>query len=366
MHRVIAVIAVTLLWTCIGAVSTSYAAPRSFATLALHTVALPSSHPDKVMLMAIALAGDRLVSVGENGTVALSDDHGKVWRNATSVPVSVTLTNVAFATATRGWAIGHQGVVLRTDDGGQTWIKQADGVSLAQASIVYWTRAIAAGGVNHEVELEHAQALLEDGPEKPLLAMRVDDEENLTVVGAFGIAFQSSNGGATWEPVTALENEGHLHLYGVTRMHDRLLMAGEQGLLLDSARVVPAGYEGSFFGIVSDGQSGLFAYGLRGNIAVSLNDAHHWQVEQAGAAALTCGLLLRSGQVLLCNQAGQVFVRDAAVEAFKVVDWQARAPLTGAVQLPDGDVVFSSLAGITRIPFSALFVQPPQLVGASQ
>ncbi|MBI5444053.1 MAG: glycosyl hydrolase, partial [Deltaproteobacteria bacterium] len=84
--------------------------------------------------LAVARAGKRLVSVGERGTVLLSDDDGRTWRQA-KVPVSLTLTCVCFASERSGWAAGHSGVVLRTSDGGETWVKQLDGRQAAQIEL---------------------------------------------------------------------------------------------------------------------------------------------------------------------------------------------------------------------------------------
>ena len=84
--------------------------------------AAPSRLADRSMMLAVARAGDRLVTVGERGRVLLSDDSGKTWRQAESVPVSVTLTAVTFADARSGWATGHAGVVLHTVDAGNTYL----------------------------------------------------------------------------------------------------------------------------------------------------------------------------------------------------------------------------------------------------
>jgi len=48
------------------------------------------------MILASTLAGQRIVAVGERGTVLLSDDAGKTFRQAKQVPISATLTSVYF------------------------------------------------------------------------------------------------------------------------------------------------------------------------------------------------------------------------------------------------------------------------------
>ncbi|MFU0418243.1 WD40/YVTN/BNR-like repeat-containing protein, partial [Acinetobacter baumannii] len=76
------------------------------------------------MLLDATRAGKRVVAVGEHGIVLLSDDEGKTYRQARTVPVSATLSAVSFADEKHGWAVGQWGVILATSDGGETWVKQ--------------------------------------------------------------------------------------------------------------------------------------------------------------------------------------------------------------------------------------------------
>ena len=99
-----------------------------------HLTEMPAMHiknAEHSVQLAVARAGDRLVSVGEQGIVLLSDDNGQSWNQAQHVPVSVTLTDVEFVSDTEGWAVGHSGVVLRTDTAGQQWEKTMTGQEVA-------------------------------------------------------------------------------------------------------------------------------------------------------------------------------------------------------------------------------------------
>jgi Uncharacterized protein related to plant photosystem II stability/assembly factor len=80
--------------------------------------AVYSKVPSRVPLLAISRAGNRLISAGARGHILYSDDGGSSWRQA-EVPVSSDLTAVRFATPQDGWAVGHDGVVLHSADGGQ-------------------------------------------------------------------------------------------------------------------------------------------------------------------------------------------------------------------------------------------------------
>ena len=100
----------------------------------LSTPAMHVTPTQKTVLIDLARAGERLVAVGERGLVLLSDDHGQSWRQA-AVPVSVSLSAVQFVDAHSGWAIGHAGVVLATRDGGESWVVQLDGRRAAQIEL---------------------------------------------------------------------------------------------------------------------------------------------------------------------------------------------------------------------------------------
>src|SRR5213076_2189490 len=92
------------------------------------------------------------------------------------------------------------------------------------------------------------------------------------VVGAYGLAFATDDGGAHWQPMMArLPNSKGLHLYGVRAQGDSIVIAGEQGLLLRSTdgganfAAVASPYKGSFFGLLAARSGTLIAYGLRGH-----------------------------------------------------------------------------------------------------
>ena len=72
------------------------------------------------LLLDIARAGDRLVAVGERGHVLLSDDDGETWKQV-QVPTRTMLTAVHFLDDKLGFAVGHDAVILRTEDGGSIW-----------------------------------------------------------------------------------------------------------------------------------------------------------------------------------------------------------------------------------------------------
>jgi photosystem II stability/assembly factor-like uncharacterized protein len=61
-------------------------------------------------------------AVGSNGVVLGTQDGGTSWRSLTSFVTSgYNLDDVHFANANQGWAVGDRGRIVRSTDGGQTW-----------------------------------------------------------------------------------------------------------------------------------------------------------------------------------------------------------------------------------------------------
>ena len=65
-------------------------------------------------------------AVGENGTIVHSSNGGNTWAAQSSGLVS-PLNDVFFATEKKGWIVGDQGKILFTNNSGSTWTTQASG-----------------------------------------------------------------------------------------------------------------------------------------------------------------------------------------------------------------------------------------------
>jgi photosystem II stability/assembly factor-like uncharacterized protein len=72
-------------------------------------------------------SGDRAVAVGEKGLIRVSDDAGVSWRppNSDEFPSVFTfMRDLGFERGhDLGFIVGQQGMVLRTKDGGRTWVQ---------------------------------------------------------------------------------------------------------------------------------------------------------------------------------------------------------------------------------------------------
>lgn len=320
------------------------------------------------LFLAVTRAGPRLVAVGERGFVLLSDDGGRQWRQAREVPVSVTLTNVQFVSAEVGWAVGHGGVVLHSRDGGERWTRQLDGVQAAALVLADAQAALAAAGGDEARQqaaqrlVREAGGLVADGPDKPLLGLHFEDERHGRVVGAYGLALATDDGGASWYSlVTRIDNRGGKHLYDIRRAGDEFVIAGEQGTLLRAdARgghfaAVATPYAGTWFGTLAGAGGDLVAYGLRGNVYRRGEGWTSWEKVDAGApVTLTAGLALADGSLVLADATGRVLRSRDGGRHFSALAAGAARSFTGMAQAGDGALVLSGPGGMTRIEPVAL------------
>ncbi|CAD5378386.1 Glycosyl hydrolase [Pseudomonas sp. OF001] len=360
LRRRSALAAAILSLTCLSAVAQA-AGPTSVPDL-LDLPARESARALHSLQLAVTRAGNRLVAVGERGTVLLSDDAGRSWRQSTSVPVSVALTDVHFVSATHGWAVGHSGVVLASADGGETWQRQLDGNQAALTIRDDAKRRADAGEEGAAAALRSAEYLVADGPDKPFLGVRFRDELRGYVVGAYGIALQTVDGGKSWQSLVGqIPNPRGKHLYQIQIDGSSLLIAGEQGALLRSVdggasfAEIRTPYSGTFFGALELGGDALLAFGLRGNAWRSEDGGASWQQVRLGQpVTVSAGRRLQDGSVLLADESGRLLRSTDGARSFVALAVQPGTGLTGIAEAADGALILSSARGLSRVEPDAL------------
>lgn len=193
----------------------------------------------KNRLLDIALAGSRLVTVGQQGVILRSED-AKTWKQSAS-PVSTMLTRVRFTDARTGWVLGYDATVLRSQDGGATW------------------------------SLRH-----HDPKGRALYDLLFLDAQRGLAIGAYGTMLETVDGGATWSARDGALTGLGMHLNTLLKLVDgSLFVAGERGLMARSTdagatwTLLDSPYAGSLFGALPTGDKGAIVYGMRGNVYVA-------------------------------------------------------------------------------------------------
>ncbi|MES2262750.1 MAG: YCF48-related protein [Pseudomonadota bacterium] len=339
-HRVAGVAALAL------AVTVAQGSPVAHV---LDRAAMPVSAAHNRVMLGLANAGTRIVAVGERGLIVLSDDQGKTWRQA-KVPVSIALTAVMFPTPATGWAVGHAGTILRSTDGGASWVKQLDGLSL----IALLDNAFAsAAPAQRAMALQFAA----DGPDKPFLDVYFYDAQRGVVVGAYGLALRTEDGGATWQPLMGqLDNPKGLHIYALAGRGDQLWLAGEQGFLARSSDAgksfvaVPSPYQGSFFAAALLPDGDVLVGGLKGNLyRLNPMGVPVRKVEGLPPVSLSA-MAMRGEQVMFTNQAGQLFAStDGGANVRQVATAHPGAPLSSLLYGSTGRLIGAGVRGVQAV-----------------
>ncbi|MDT4843050.1 Ycf48-like protein [compost metagenome] len=329
---------------------------------------LPSALANKSLMLDVALAGQRLVAVGERGFILLSDDNGQSWRQASS-PVSVTLTRVVFPSAEQGWAVGHAGVVLHSQDGGLSWIKQLDGEQAARLELEAAQQVHRAQpSEQSQLQLDSAQMLLEEGPDKPFLAVHFFNDQHGLILGAYGLAFATQDGGKNWRSVRdRIDNPASLHLYDILDLAGTLFIAGEQGLLLRSTdggkhfTALESPANGTLFGLLATDARGLLAFGLRGKTYLSEDQGDSWRtVANSLPVTLTAGARLADGSLMLVDESGRTLLSLDNGRSFVASTLAEPTYLSGLTTSADGQVILASANGLVRLTRETRITEPRQ------
>ncbi len=309
------------------------------------------------VLLGVSLAGPRLVAVGQRGTAVYSDDQGKNWTQA-RVPLSSDLTAVWFADARQGWAVGHDGVILHTGDGGQTWEKQLDGRQANTLVVADLQAKLAAQPEDKRLLglLEEAKRNVEAGPDKPFMDVWFSDAKNGYAVGAYNLVFRTSDGGAHWVPwYDRTENPKLYHLYAIRGVGDKVFVAGERGLFLtlDAAQqrfvARPMPYQGTLFAIAAaPGYATVF--GMRGNALRTTDEGQTWQKVDTGVrSGLSGATVLGDGRLVVVSQAGEMLSSQDKGASFELVKGVQPMVFAGVVGVGDGRVAVAGTQGIRMV-----------------
>ena len=169
---------------------------------------------------------------GYAGTLLRTIDGGQTW-SWSNVGINELLRRIAFVSDKRGWAIGHRGTILRTTDGGTSWDVQARQTGIYLRDVRFadddhgWV-------VGHDAtilrtrdggESWQAQGLTGfKGRDMPRLhAISTIDTTRAMLVGEFGVAAYTADGGETWRVFdTGIKKT----LLALTHLGDGAFLAG--------------------------------------------------------------------------------------------------------------------------------------------
>jgi photosystem II stability/assembly factor-like uncharacterized protein len=308
----------------------------------------------EIVLTGLALAGNRLVMVGPRGVILYEDlpappDARPVQAN---VPVGSDLTALRFVDAKVGYAVGHDGVILGTNDGGATWDKRLDGRDVPKIIADYY----AANPATDPAIARQAERFATGGADLHFLDTWFEDADHGFAIGSFNLILRTEDGGRSWKPwLDRTDNPGGLHLQAIAPIDGSVYLVGEQGLIrkLDPAAKkfvsMPSPYKGTLFGIIG-GKGTILAYGLRGHAFVSHDGAATWQESKVGVTdSIAAGTMLPDGRVLLATLAGDLLTSSDSGGSFTAVPGGPRHKVF-ALALAQGRLALAGSSGLQFFP----------------
>lgn len=308
-----------------GAVDAAETAAPANAAALRKAPAWKSVRPESTMILGTARAGARIIGVGARGMVLLSDNEGAQWRQARQVPVRTTLTAVSFSDERNGWAVGHNGTILATTDGGESWSIQR----------------------------------FDDATDQPLFSVCFLDKTRGVAVGLWSLVLVTSDAGVTWRAVSLPRppdggKADRNLLKAFADSAGALYVAAERGTVLRSTDAGntwtyhDTGYAGSFWTGVVANNGDIFIAGLRGTLYRSRDHGQTWQRHDSGTKSSLTDMAVSGNEVVAVGLDGAVVRSTDQGGAFVASQREDRAALTAVAPKAGGAWVMFSKQGLVK------------------
>jgi len=263
---------------------------------------------------------NRAIVVGERGHILVSDSPYSQWTQQQPL-TQATLTGIYFMNRQLGWAVGHDAIILRTQDSGQNW----------------------------------QQVYYDPDDERPLLDIWFKDERHGFAIGAYGLFLETQDGGKQWSPRQIIEEDFHFNHISQAA-NGKLYIAAEAGNIYRSDDqgqswiALPSPYHGSFFGSLPLASDSVLLFGLRGQLYRSADNGDHWQKITTGTeASLTEAHILTDQTIIIVGLAGTVLLSHDQGHSFTLHPQTDRKALSQVLQTSDDKVMLIGEAGIKSL-----------------
>ncbi|MEQ3636706.1 YCF48-related protein [Alcanivorax sp.] len=323
----------------------------------------------------IAYADNRIVAVGDRGKILYSDDQGAHWKQA-ATPSEVLLTSVCFADARHGWAVGHDAVVLASNDGGESWAVQysdplgaSDGAEPVEEERDDYSMDDlygnpysdnAYGDEDDDLYGGDGGAMAPvDTSGAPLLDVFCDSRGRAVAVGGYGYFLKTSDGGKTWnKALDSLDNRDGWHLYDYAAAkggNDRYVV-GEKGVMFHSAdkgiswEKLNSPYGGTLFGVTTISDYKALTYGLQGNVWLTANRGRSWvKIPSKLTRGVNDGTVLANGTVVLVTNAGGILTSRDGGQSFSQRFLPGRDSISAVLPRDAGGILVAGQGGLRVI-----------------
>jgi photosystem II stability/assembly factor-like uncharacterized protein len=322
---------------------------------------------EQSVFLEIASDHQNQILVGEYGRILVRSSNDTQWLQA-DVPVQTTMTAVAIVDEKVAWAVGHQGVILKSQDGGKSWQKKFDGIQLTgllkqaleqqvnSLTVAFEKESDEDNSDELEMLLDDVTYKLEDmtantGIEIPFFDILFITPSYGLVVGAYGAMLETNDAGNTWHYIGhKVPNPDGYHLNALTKdANDNIYIVGEAGIAMSSADLgdswqpLAIDYQGSLFGVTAK-DTVIYSYGLRGNMFVSEDRGATWDSVDTGVTNhIFSADWLSNGKLLLVGAGGLKLIYDG--QRFNNISQSTQRIDLTSVKVIDEQVLTTSLNG---------------------
>jgi photosystem II stability/assembly factor-like uncharacterized protein len=230
-----------------------------------------------------------------------------------------------------GIAVGAGGEILRSTDGGKSWMREAAPRRLALLGVaVRGERAIAVGQMG-AVLLRSADGRwteVDSGTQERLFGVDLNAQGVALAVGAFGALLRSTDGGETWAPAAPEWT----------------------GTFKDTAGRLGDFFEPSMYGVQISDDGQAWVVGELALVLRSTDAGASWQVGHAGESSVDgvdptlFGLSMRAdGSGVAVGQEGYVLLSDDGGASWRSIERPTHANLLSVHGSADGVVVATGM-----------------------
>jgi len=182
-------------------------------------------------------------AVGGNGTILGTDNGGIRWKPLAGGTASAAIGegasgfwDIKFVNNKKGWVVGENGAISVTLDGGRTWTAQTSGTdsNLSACDFVNENVGYAVGegaAIVKTTDGGNTWTVLKSGlAEEWFYDVAFTDEDNGLVVGDYSTILRTTDGGKTWTVERSAKQKGvdNLAYYAVSTMKNGAAFVGGQ------------------------------------------------------------------------------------------------------------------------------------------
>ena len=282
-------------------------------------------NPGDTFLDIACIDEERAVIVGDRGRLLVT--HGRytnLWAPRDSKTREM-LTAVSFVDAEYGWAVGHGGVIIHSQDGGDSW----------------------------QVQRESSPGNL------PLFDIQFVSREVGYASGAYDTVLKTQDGGKTWDSLFT----GSDNIYNGLFFHDsdNGFLLGEFGALLrtddggESWRQLDiGGYQGSLFGMTFLSPETALAYGINGKLMVSRDSGETWADIATGTDEALYRAAAKGEDIVIVGKSGVYLLSSDGADSFMKKTEADNYSFGGICARPGGGFVavgeFGRIMAIETVP----------------